>query len=165
MATKPDRLPFSPIKRALAERLAMDSTGETSIAQEHALIEQALAELEALADGLPALPAPSVMTLMIAYLREAIPAHCAHEEMALRRARPTTDAYAGAIPLILAEHQTNAAIGQELADMLDDCRAAGSVAAPEALGQLTRQYFLLMRRHLAWEDFILDRLLGDDAAV
>ena len=49
--------------------------------------------------------------------------------------------------------------------MLDDCRAAGSVAAPEALGQLTRQYFLLMRRHLAWEDFILDRLLGDDAAV
>lgn len=134
----------------------------TSVEDEHRLIENACEQLEVLADELPALPPPPQLESLIVLLRDAIPAHCRHEEDAIRA--PLADPEAerlcrGALNILIDEHATNEAIAHELADALEDCMDAATAPAPEALGQLARQFFVLMRRHMAWEEFVLHALL------
>ncbi len=154
-------IPYSPIKLALSRSLRLDAAVATSFEAEHALVLATLDQLEALADGLPRLPPRPVLESLIIHLREGIPAHCRHEEHALtlNEVEQNPDSVAlsrRALLLIRDEHADNEAIGLELAEHLEDCLDAAVAPAPEALGQLTRQFFLLMRRHMAWEEFVLE---------
>ncbi len=156
-------MPFSPIKLALSRKFSLDANVATSLEEEHRQIEGVLAQLEALADALPKLPPASALEGMILYLREAIPAHCRHEERALAatlaRAVDADRPRNRALELLRDEHGANEAIAHELADALEECVLDGAATAPEALGQLARQFFVLMRRHMAWEEFVVDVLL------
>ncbi|MEQ9122729.1 MAG: hypothetical protein RIM80_09205, partial [Alphaproteobacteria bacterium] len=67
-----------------------------------------------------------------------------------------------AFELLRAEHEINEAVAHELADAIDDCLFDGGAARPEALGQLARQFFLLMRRHMAWEELVLATLASSE---
>lgn len=158
----PTTLPFSAIKRALSQRLDDASRETTSLQDEHRLVERALEQIEAMADALPAVPPTATLEWLIDNLRDALPAHCRQEEAAL-------DALAGAAAsvggreavlrakvLLADEHAVNDAVAAELAEALEECLSAGAVAHPEALGQLARQYFLLMRRHMIWEEYLME---------
>jgi len=159
-------MPFSPMKRALGLRFSRDADMATTLEDEHKIIEGVLAQLEAMADALPALPPVSALESVVLHLRESIPAHCRHEEQVLAEriadASGMTDhdlhVSRQALALLREEHIANEAIAHELADALEDCIAAGETLAAESLGQLARQFFMLIRRHMAWEEFVLDIL-------
>lgn len=164
-------MPFSPMKQALGRRFNEDANVATSLEDEHRMIEGVLAQIEALADALPALPPRTALEGVVLHLREAIPAHCRHEErsiaVALDGPPGADDGGRGvvmstlrrnAFALLRAEHEINEMVAHELADALDDCLLDGAAARPEALGQLARQYFVLMRRHIAWEELVLATL-------
>lgn len=152
-------LPFSAIKRALSERLDDEARHETSLQEEHRLVELLLEQLEALADGLPDLPPAAAIDWLIQNLRDGVPAHCRQEEEALQTLG--SPQALRAIELLAVEHAENAAVGAELADVLEDCRADCAVQHPEALGQLARQYFMLMRRHIVWEEYLMEALQAE----
>lgn len=156
-------MPFSPMKLALSRKLQIEANMATTLQEEHRLVENACAQLEDLADALPALPSEAVLEALTFQLREAIPAHCRHEESVMTPPPSGPDskqaAHIRAFELLMAEHATNEAIAHELADALEDCMHEGVAPAPEALGQLARQFFVLMRRHMAWEEYVLDVLL------
>lgn len=152
----PAKLPFSAIKRALSRKLGDEAREATSLHAEHQLVENALEQIEAMADALPALPPTGTLEWLIDNLRDALPAHCRQEEAALDNM--TGAAVTRAKRLLADEHDVNDAIAAELAEMLEDCRRSGVVTHPEALGQLARQYFLLMRRHMIWEEYLLETL-------
>lgn len=172
------RMPFSPMKLALGRRLSEDADEPTSLEEEHGMIEGVLAQIEALADALPALPPRTALEGVILHLREAIPAHCRHEEQSIaavldvprvpEAAMESMHAAAmsalrrNAFELLRAEHEINEAVAHELADAIDDCLFDGGAARPEALGQLARQFFLLMRRHMAWEELVLATLASSE---
>lgn len=158
----PTTLPFSAIKRALSQKLDEASREATSLHEEHRLVESALEQIEAIADALPALPPTATLEWLIDNLRDALPAHCRQEESALD-ALASAGANAGARKavmraklLLVEEHAINDAVAAELADALEECLSDGAVAHPEALGQLARQYFLLMRRHMVWEEYLIE---------
>lgn len=150
-------LPFSPIKLALSRRMGEDADQSTTLKEEHRLVEAVLEQIEALADALPQLPPRSTIEVVVVNLRHGIPAHCRYEESAL--AERDGDQVARALALLRAEHAANDAVAAELAEALEDCLTDGAAAAPETLGHLARQYFMLMRRHMAWEEYLVESLL------
>lgn len=128
-----------------------------ALRSDHRLVEGVLQQIEAIADHLPSLPPTETLEVIVANLRHALPAHCRFEEEELLRS--DAPEFAAALALIRQEHVDNDWIAAELAEALEDCMATGRAACPEALGRLARQYFVLMRRHMAWEELIVARLL------
>ena len=150
--------PFSDIKAALGAALSREAEATATLESEHRLIEGVLEQIEALADELPDLPPRATIETIVIQLRHGLPAHCRHEEEALAEIiEPTVRS---ALILLRREHIDNDAIAAELADAMDECVASGRAERPEALGQLARQYFMLMRRHMAWEEFIAESLFS-----
>ena len=123
-----------------------------TLQSEHRLIEGILQQIEAIADLLPSLPPAEPLEVIVSNLRHALPAHCRHEEDVLLRS--DAPEFARALEIIRAEHVDNDWIAAELAEALEDCMATGRAACPEAPGRLARQYFVLMRRHMAWEELV-----------
>lgn len=150
-------LSFSPIKLALSRRLGREAEEATTLQSEHRLVEAVLEQIEVFADALPQLPPRTTLELIVINLRDGVPAHCRHEERALGELQG--DAVTRALALLTAEHEANDAIAAELAEAIEDCLANDAVVRPEALGQLARQYFMLMRRHMAWEEYLVESLL------
>ena len=157
----PRTLPYSPIKRALGKTLGEAANAESTLASEHELVTAMLREVEALADGLPDLPPPSTLEAIVAYLRHGVPAHCRSEEAALDDAK--TDEAARAREIIRREHTENDAVALEFAELIEECLETAAVPHPETLGHLARQYFMLMRRHMAWEEFVVETLMKDQS--
>lgn len=129
-----------------------------ALQSDHRLIEGALQQIEAIADHLPSLPPAETLEVIVSNLRHALPAHCRYEEDELLRF--DAPEFAPALTLIRQEHVDNEWIAAELAEALEDCMASGRAACPESLGRLARQYFVLMRRHMAWEELIVAHLFG-----
>lgn len=142
----------SSIKHALSRKLKLEASGPATLESEHKLVEAVLAQIEHLADALPSLPPQATLDVITTYLREAIPAHCREEE-AILAAKGST--FVAALNLLRSEHSANDAVAAELADMLDDCAGLTIAPTPEALGLVARQYFMIMRRHMAWEELIM----------
>lgn len=152
-------LPYSPIKRALSRQFKIEAEAPATIQTEHELVEAVLRQIEDLADMLPSLPSSAILETIAFYLREAIPAHCRkEEEMLLESGAPDT-ASLPAMALLQAEHAANDAVAAELADMLEDCAGKSSAPEPETLGLVARQYFMMMRRHMAWEECIVELIM------
>lgn len=176
------KLPFSPLKQALSAQLGAEAEGETTFHAEHQLIVGVCDRLEAIADALPAAPGNESLSEILALLRFGIPAHCQHEEKALTSMLNDTADAPGwlhhAAALITAEHLDNEIIMLELAEALEDyrdrelartagheARAAGNMGASDgaranALGYLIRHFFTQMRRHMAWEEKVINELRG-----
>jgi len=152
---------FSPMRRALGRRLRAAGEEASSLEEEHSLIADACAQLEAIADALPKAPARLAVEGLAANLRDAIPAHCRHEEGLLRSLAGVEGPLAAAFALLEAEHEANEAVALELADALERYLDPGERGSPDALGQLIRQFFTMMQRHMAWEEFTLAFLLAD----
>lgn len=155
-------LPHSPFKLALSEQLRKEAEAGSSIDGEHRMIRDLCSELEEIADALPSAPPLRQVTAIAAALRAGIPAHCHHEESELRQrlqSLPGAPAWiAVALQRLEDEHRENEPLGHELADALEDIAGDGRVGNPEALGYMLRMYFQTLRRHLAWEEFILNHV-------
>ena len=146
---------YSPIKRALSRQMGLEADAPATLESEHDLVKAVLAQIEDLADMLPTLPPQVTLDAITLYLREAIPAHCRQEETMLLESGGPKVELMPAMALLQAEHAANDAVAAELAEMLDDCAGLSKAPAPEALGLVARLYFMLMRRHMAWEEFIV----------
>ena len=157
--------PYSPMKRAITEHLRNGAEAETSIGDEHSLIYGLCDRLEAVADGLPELPDSQSLQEIVAFLRVGIPAHCAAEEVQftdmLTRRDDSAERLSDAFLLVRREHAENEAANLELAEMLEDLIGRHVAPTPDALGFMLRQVFVLTRRHLAWEDFLIKHVLPD----
>lgn len=156
-------LPRSPMKRAISEHLARQADRATTIDDEHKMVRRLCDELEAIADALPRVPGEQQVLAIIAAVRAGIPAHCQDEEIRIRAwltsQGATTTASTVAVERLASEHSDNDLLGQELAECLETVIETGRVANPEAVGLLIRHYFTAIRRHLMWEDFLLEHLL------
>jgi len=127
-----------------------------TLQSDHRLVEGVLQQIEAIADLLPSLPPAETLEVIVESLRYRLPAHCLHEEEELLRS--DAPEFAPALALLRQEHVDNEWIAAELAEAFEDCISTGRAACPEALGRLARQYFVLMRRHMAWEELIAARM-------
>jgi hemerythrin-like domain-containing protein len=158
-------LPYSPLKRAITEQLRSEAETETTISEEHRLISELCDRLEHVADALPGLPDPQQMSELVALLKVGIPAHCAAEEAAmaelLQRSPEPPEAVRDALELIRQEHAENEANTMELADMLEEMKGLTKADDPNTLGFMLRQVFVLIRRHLAWEEYVLAHVLPE----
>lgn len=154
---------YSPIKRALSRKLELEADAPATLESEHDLVKAVLAQIEDLADMLPSLPPQATLDVISLYLREAIPAHCRQEEAMLLESGGPQVELLPAMALLRAEHAANDAVAAELADLLDDCAGQEKAPAPEGLGLVARQYFMLMRRHMAWEEYIVDAIAKEIA--
>lgn len=156
------KLPFSPLKQALSAQMEAAAVGESSFRAEHDVIRAVCDRLEAIADDLPDAPQSESLAELIALLRFGIPAHCQHEEKALREALGDEETGQNwlrqAANLIITEHQENETIMLELAEALEDYRDSQEPARANALGYLIRHFFTQMRRHMAWEDEVIAEL-------
>lgn len=158
-------LPYSPMKRAITEHLRNDAEAETSIGEEHALIADLCDRLESVADGLPELPGSQALSDLVALLRVGVAAHCEAEESRLAELVGQSDDPDGmlgdVLELMRAEHAENEAANLELAEVLEDVAGAAVAPNPDTLGFMLRHVFVLTRRHLAWEDYVLKHILPD----
>ncbi|MDF1721055.1 MAG: hemerythrin domain-containing protein [Minwuia sp.] len=156
------KLPYSPLKQAMSAQLGVEADSETSFQAEHTLIVGVCDRLEAIADALPEAPSHESLSELNALLRFGIPAHCRHEEQALKSALESEEGTPGwlhhAAALITAEHLDNEIIMLELAEALEDYRDRGEKARANALGYLIRHFFTQMRRHMAWEEKVIEEL-------
>lgn len=149
--------PFSPIKRALSDRMRREAGEATTLQEEHRLIRDMLDQLEAMADDLPTLPPQETLRRVIDNLREGIPAHCRHEETALgEQALPDDPTRTRALEILKREHQANEALASELAEALEEQLEGRGAMSQERLGYLTRHYFTLLRRHMEWEEYLIE---------
>lgn len=155
----------SPMQDAIRDHLTRTAPGDTGIAAEHRMVRSLCSELEAIADRLPLLPHEGEVKSLSAALRAGVPAHCRHEESAFRMYMARTSnpprALVVAVERLASEHSDNEPLGHELADMLEAVVGGRSPTNLEALGYLIRLYFQTMRRHLMWEEFVINSLMDD----
>jgi len=161
-----DENPRSPMVKAMHDHMTRDRRSGGNIAAEHDLVRNLCADLEAIADQLPALPRPGEVAVLAAALRSGIPAHCRHEEAELRwhilqRSGPRR-LLSGALDQLILEHRDNEPLGHELADLLEAAVLDNAPVNPDALGYLIRLYFQTMQRHLQWEDYVMECLSAEE---
>ncbi|GJL89955.1 MAG: hypothetical protein DHS20C03_36640 [Minwuia thermotolerans] len=156
------KLPFSPLKQAMTAQMKAEAGSESSFRAEHELIRAVCDRLEAIADALPVVPRRESLRELIALLQYGIPAHCRHEEAALKEVLGSNEEGQAwlrqAAGLIIAEHHDNETIMLELAEALEDYGDRQDPARADALGYLIRHFFSQMRRHMAWEDQVIAEL-------
>ncbi|MDF1730235.1 MAG: hemerythrin domain-containing protein [Minwuia sp.] len=156
------KLPFSPLKQAMTAQMTAEADSESSFRAEHDLIRAVCDRLEAIADALPVVPRRESLSELIALLQFGIPAHCRHEEAALKEAMGSSEEGQAwlrqAAGLIIAEHHDNETIMLELAEALEEYGTRQDPARADALGYLIRHFFSQMRRHMAWEDQVITEL-------
>lgn len=161
-----DDTPRSPMQDAMRSQLMRQTTTGGSIASEHQMVRDLCMELEAIADRLPQLPRSGEVEVIVAALRAGVPAHCRHEEAEFRyrmvQRREPSRALVVAIERLAAEHSDNEPLGYELADALENAVVRKYETDAGALGYLIRLYFQTMRRHLMWEEFVLNCLMQED---
>lgn len=155
-------LPHSPFKLALSEHFRKEAEAGSTIDGEHRMVRDLCNELEVIADGLPALPQPHQLVAVSAALRAGIPAHCRHEEAELRQhlqsSAVTPSWILVALRCLEDEHRENETLGHELAEALEEIVEENRIRNAEALGYMLRMYFQTLRRHLIWEEIVLDHV-------
>lgn len=146
----------------MTAQMKAEAGSESSFRAEHDLIRTVCDRLEAIADALPVVPRRESLSELIALLQFGIPAHCRHEEAALKEVLDSKDPGQAwlrqAAGLIISEHHENETIMLELAEALEDFGDRQDPARADALGYLIRHFFCQMRRHMAWEDQVIAEL-------
>ncbi|MDF1734317.1 MAG: hemerythrin domain-containing protein [Minwuia sp.] len=146
----------------MTAQMEAEAGSESSFRAEHELIRAVCDRLEAIADALPIAPQRESLSELIALLQFGIPAHCRHEEAALKEVlgndAEDREWLRQAASLIIEEHHDNETIMLELAEALEDYRDSQAPVRADALGYLIRHFFSQMRRHMAWEDQVIAEL-------